>query len=298
MPRDEGGDVIEGADEDEDEGGSEGNEHEQEQQTNEQQATEPGPQPLGPSSSMALKALIKDYDEGLLSVDATRQIISDAAVEWAAVTQNPGKKGDLLDRDYRELIDTEEEMRTRREALKAISNAVASGQAVFDAVEQYKIQVKRALTAYHQKTMRQKYLNHKGYNDFHQCVWEAWNDEAMPPLQDRFPAEVGDEDEDDDIAVGGVKEDFKCPLTMALLDCPVTSAGCGHSYSKDAISGYLEQCQRRRERPQCPRAGCEKTISASTLRDDRDLEKRVRRHKRRLEQREEQRRTQVSAVID
>ena len=120
----------------------------------------------------------------------------------------------------------------------------------------------------------------------------------MPPLQDFIPAEAGDEGEDDDFAVGGMMQDFKCPLTMTLLSEPVTSSVCRHSYSKEAIQSYLEQCQRKRERAKCPKAGCDKTISAATLREDRDLEKRVRGHKRRMEQREDQRRTQASAIID
>ncbi|CAO1615619.1 unnamed protein product [Parajaminaea phylloscopi] len=300
--RDSAGDVIEGADEEEndqdDDDEAAADARGEDQTSVNQSSAEPGPQPLGGTASMSIRSILKDYDDSIQTLETTRQTISDAAVEWAGATQDPGKKGELLERDYRDMIDAEQELTFRQEALRSISSALAAGTPVFDAVELYQTTVKEAMDRYQKKTMRQRYLHHKGYNDFQQCVWEAWNDDAMPPLQDRLPAERGDDEDEDDIAVGGVKEDFKCPLTMALLVSPMTSTVCGHSYSKEAIEGYIEQCQRRHERPQCPRAGCDKAISSATLREDRDLEKRVRRHRRKLEQREEQRRTQASAVID
>lgn len=90
----------------------------------------------------------------------------------------------------------------------------------------------------------------------------------------------------------------RCPLTMAILDHPVTSTVCRHSYSKDAIHNYIEQARSRREQAKCPRSGCAKNISMSVLQEDKDLAKRVLNHKRRLEQQEASKRTQATAIID
>jgi E3 SUMO-protein ligase NSE2 len=66
--------------------------------------------------------------------------------------------------------------------------------------------------------------------------------EAMPPITDFIPkgmnspliratpahdlclTEDGDvSDDDDELEVGGVTQDYKCPLTLTLLEEPVTS---------------------------------------------------------------------------
>jgi hypothetical protein len=35
-------------------------------------------------------------------------------------------------------------------------------------------------------------------------------------------AESGDQEDDDEFAIGGVRMEYKCPLTMAILEEPVT----------------------------------------------------------------------------
>lgn len=45
----------------------------------------------------------------------------------------------------------------------------------------------------------------------------------MPPVRDLIPAEGGDEeDSDDDLEIGGVSQNFRCPLTTNLLEDPLT----------------------------------------------------------------------------
>lgn len=85
---------------------------------------------------------------------------------------------------------------------------------------------------------------------------------------------------------------------MALLKDPVTSSVCHHSYSKEAILDYITQARNRGESAKCPRSGCTKVISPSTLKDDRDLAKRVATHKRRMELAEGNKRTQAAEIID
>jgi len=89
-------------------------------------------------------------------------------------------------------------------------------------------------------------------------------------------------DDDDDIEVGGVTQDFKCPLTLTPLQNPMTSKVCKHSFSGDSIREYLARGVKR-----CPAAGCNKKITLSDLREDKALERKAREHARRVAMRAE-----------
>lgn len=46
----------------------------------------------------------------------------------------------------------------------------------------------------------------------------------MPPVSDLIDKELGDDsDDEDEIAVGGVTQVYKCPLTLTPLVDPLTS---------------------------------------------------------------------------
>ncbi len=75
----------------------------------------------------------------------------------------------------------------------------------------------------------------------------------------RFTTETGDNsDDEDDIQVGGVTQDYKDPLTLTIFVDPYTSfvqpalifffllmfvtsdsQVCGHSFSKESIMSYM-----------------------------------------------------------
>lgn len=44
----------------------------------------------------------------------------------------------------------------------------------------------------------------------------------MPPVRDLIPAEGDDQGSDDDLEIGGVSQNFRCPLTTNLLEDPLT----------------------------------------------------------------------------
>ena len=114
----------------------------------------------------------------------------------------------------------------------------------------------------------------------------------------RYVVEPGDvSDDDDDVEVGGVTQDYKCPLTLTPLQDPVTSYAstftflslsginnifkkfrkvCNHSFSRASIREYLSRGPKG-----CPATGCNKKISLADLKDDKALERRVREHARR-----------------
>ena len=116
--------------------------------------------------------------------------------------------------------------------------------------------------------------------------------------------EPGDaSDDDDDIEVGGVTQDYKCPLTLTPLEDPLTSYAarftiddspdlnhstnsrktCKHSFSGAAIREYLAHGMRK-----CPATGCNKKITMADLKADKGLERRARDHARREAMRAEE----------
>lgn len=94
-----------------------------------------------------------------------------------------------------------------------------------------------------------------------------------PPL-----TEDGDDPEDDEIDVGGAQTDFKCPLTLTLLENPMTSSLCPHSFSGAAIREMLGKA---RGRMPCPIAGCPQTLTLGDLHADEGLRQRVEQFERR-----------------
>ena len=114
----------------------------------------------------------------------------------------------------------------------------------------------------------------------------------------QYVVEPGDvSDDDDDVEVGGVTQDYKCPLTLTPLQDPVTSyaptftffglsgtnntfenfrKACNHSFSRAAIREYLSRGPKN-----CPATGCNKRITLADLKDDKALERRVKEHARR-----------------
>lgn len=103
-------------------------------------------------------------------------------------------------------------------------------------------------------------------------------------------------DDDDDVEVGGVTQDYKCPITLTPLQDPLTSYAsllphchypglnhvenprkkCSHSFSGAAIREYLSRGAQK-----CPAAGCNKRITLADLKEDRTLERRIKEHARR-----------------
>jgi len=78
--------------------------------------------------------------------------------------------------------------------------------------------------------------------------------------------------------VGGRQTDFKCPLTLGILEGPMTSLKCPHSFSGAAIRSMLQQA---RGRMPCPISGCPQTLTLADLYEDEPLRQRVAQFERR-----------------
>ncbi|KAH9950583.1 zinc-finger of the MIZ type in Nse subunit-domain-containing protein [Amylocystis lapponica] len=216
-------------------------------------------------------------------------IVRDVAVSLAEFTD--GEKGQkaLLDVDnmMRELLDTDNELQVHENALNEINQKIAQKEEINDVVDRYQKEVQCKLDAYSKKTTRQKYAKSDDYVTFKQAIFEVQNpDTAMPPVTDFIPKEDGDDsDDDDDVQIGGVTQDYKCPLTLTILVDPVTSTICGHSFSQDSIKEFLGP--NRATKKECPAAGCHKQISLSDLKPNKELAKKAKDAARRERAREE-----------
>jgi len=104
---------------------------------------------------------------------------------------------------------------------------------------------------------------HPKYRDFRLKVWRVHHpNEALP------------EEQNSDLVVMSQKNDeYICPLTKITLVNPMKNRNCGHYYSKTAILEFLKSARQKG----CPVAGCSALITKSTLEDDLDLERRIRR---------------------
>ena len=98
--------------------------------------------------------------------------------------------------------------------------------------------------------------------------------------------QLGDDDPDQDDELAVVRGEssnrmsdskIKCPLTMAVMDDPVRSKVCKHSFQRAAISEYLRRGNRR-----CPVPGCHNgSMTVDELEDDHETLVRVRRFRKR-----------------
>lgn len=222
------------------------------------------------------------------------------------------------DADLRELIDAQAEKAIRRKVLEEIAQDLHTGQHLEDPAKRYKQGVQAHLDTYNKQTSRKKYAKNTDYHNFKNTVWVAKEDGPMPPVSDLIPAEPGDDEDDDDdeVQTGGLVLNFRCPLTTNILEDPLTkyvspvmmfhigatadfdcclattnSSQCTHSYSRSAITEYVNAGNNR-----CPASSCMATVTMGTLKQDPALVKKVAAFKRREEERLIARR-QTSTVL-
>jgi E3 SUMO-protein ligase NSE2 len=125
-------------------------------------------------------------------------------------------------------------------------------------------------TMYAQLGVYEKYCRNNDYISFKKMLQDArdpdvpvpdpsgWFDEDGRPVLGRSVSGAGEKEE---LEVVGVKQSFRCPLTLAPLVQPLTSRKCGHTFEKEAILDFV-----RTNGPsvRCPQSGCE-AVSGSRL---------------------------------
>lgn len=117
------------------------------------------------------------------------------------------------------------------------------------------------------------------------------------------PEDGDDSDDDDEVEMGGVTQDYKCPLTLTPLVDPVTSLAllhscfvcpltvhslrnvCGHSFSEAAIRESFRSA--RGGSIKCPASGCTRSFTLANCKPDKELAKKVKAWERRARRQEE-----------
>lgn len=78
---------------------------------------------------------------------------------------------------------------------------------------------------------------------------------------------------DEDLSVVGAVLSVDCPITGKLMEDPVKSKRCGHSYSKNGILGVIQQNGGREVK--CPHRGCKHKVGRADLEQDKAMSLRV-----------------------
>ncbi|KAG6877751.1 hypothetical protein C0993_004254 [Termitomyces sp. T159_Od127] len=238
-------------------------------------------QPLSRVEVTKLQGLSRDWKMVADQVKPNWGVVGDVAVALADYGEGKEVEYGLaeLDKSMRSLIDISAEMQAHEEVLEDLAQKVGQGEVLENFIDLYISGAKERMNKYDKMTSRQKYAKSQEYATFRNNIYEVQHpDTAIPPITEFIPKENGDEsDDDDDLEMGGVSQNYNCPITLTLLVDPVTSNMCKHSFSKAAIL----QSFRGNEAIKCPASGCTKTFTRANLKPDKGLAKRVKAYERR-----------------
>ncbi|GBC05404.1 hypothetical protein RclHR1_06200009 [Rhizophagus clarus] len=215
------------------------------------------------SENMEYDNLFRDSETLSQYISKGINYATDAAVDLEEVDEE--EKVQKMDESLRNLIDIENKLIAQKDVLERIKIRTNNGRKFDDIVEVYDQECEKAFKDYSQISEEEKYLKNENYEDFRQKIWEVKHqNEPMPSLN---------QNDDDDIVVGHQKDSLTCPITTLLLENPVTSDLCKHSFSKEAILSLMRQsgdavCV-------CPIPGCEKQIMEHNLKENKRLERKV-----------------------
>ncbi|KAF8749480.1 Zinc-finger of the MIZ type in Nse subunit [Rhizoctonia solani] len=127
----------------------------------------------------------------------------------------------------------------------------------------------KRIETYRSQTSRQKYGKSQSLKGFISDVWETYRpEESAPTVNSILPREEGDpEESDDEMEVGGVTQDYKCPLTLQIYDDPLTSTVCGCNAQISSAVLKEDKVLQKKARAAKRRAAREETASADEIDD-------------------------------
>ncbi|KAJ7505425.1 hypothetical protein B0H11DRAFT_1796168 [Mycena galericulata] len=253
-------------------------------------------QPLVKADCQKLSGFSKDWTSVEVVMHQPSDIIARVAASMAEVAGEEAQEGLAeLDRVMKGLLDVQAVMTGHSKVLSDMIQSVARGQDITNPKKQYLLLVDGMNAEYDSKTTRQKYAKNDQYISFKEAIYEVDHPgNAMPPITDFIPREANDEsDDDDDVVMGGVTQEYKCPLMMTLLKDPLTSSVCKHSFSGDAIR---EMFKNQRGALKCPASGCSKSFTLADCKPDPELARKVKAYERRQARRQDD--SDAEEVID
>ncbi|KAJ7254360.1 hypothetical protein B0H12DRAFT_559458 [Mycena haematopus] len=270
-------------------------------------------QPLSKADGPKILGLSKDWQsvEGVMHQPAS--IINGVAAAMAEVGGDEALQGLAeLDRVMKGLLDVQSLMTGHSKVLNDIIQSVARGENITDVNTLYLSLADDMNAEYDKKTTRQKYLKNEEYMAFKEAIYvrlfplvaacltfpqEVENPgSAMPPMTDFIPREPGDEsDDEDEIVMGGVTQEYKCPLSLTPLKDPMTSSVCNHSFSGEAIREFFKN---KRGAQKCPASGCSKSFTLAECKPNADLARKVKAVEKRQARAQQQEDSDAEEVID
>ncbi|KAG1742395.1 uncharacterized protein EDB91DRAFT_310539 [Suillus paluster] len=235
-------------------------------------------QPLDKKESGKLSGIAQDWEMIRKQIhQGSFSLAKEVATSLADVLEGDHANEALseVDEIMKKLIDIDYEMQSHEKSLSGMYQQLMRGEPVEGAIDLYDKEVKKRINEFNDRTTRKKYGSNDQYVQFKQGIFEVQNPGVnIPPINDFIPREEGDEsDDDDDLEIGGVTQDFKCPITLTMLENPMKSSTCGHAFSGNAIRDYLARCPPAGK--SCPAAGCSERLTMAMLVADSSLEKRV-----------------------
>ncbi|KAF9386797.1 hypothetical protein CPB97_003334 [Podila verticillata] len=181
-------------------------------------------------------------------------------------------------------VDIQYQMDAERAALESLAGLISMGGRLpgIDLQTSYQELLKTEVKQ--QQNLRKQAINQTGRGmdrpllDFRTKVWDYHHmNEPMPV--GNLDGAVGEDDDDNEMEIvmtgDGGQQSLKCPLTTKLLEDPVTSSSCKHSFSKDAIMGMIAS----QRQTLCPVHGCNRPITAAMLQPNKALARKVAREK-------------------
>ncbi|KAJ1882899.1 hypothetical protein H4R99_001231 [Coemansia sp. RSA 1722] len=224
-----------------------------------------------------LQGVRNDIQNASDIIDQAMRFCTVAALDLEGFKETDGVK--QMDTVLRSLIDTQHHLAMDNTLITRAATQLDSESAEAVYSRKYESECKK----YRKKSEAEKYGKSEAYRNFRQQLWDLTHEgEAMPGLFSGGGADDDDED-DDDLVIAGTKVTYKCPITATWLIEPMTSKVCKHSYSREAILGYIRS---QRGSGACPVGGCVHRITAKDLFADSVLERKVANHLRQLEEQE------------
>lgn len=244
-------------------------------------------QPLSKADMGKFRGLSQDWNSMASKIRQNWSVVGEVAAAMADSAEGTELEKGLseLETVIRGLIDIDAEMSVHSRVLEAMHQELAQGEPINDCVDRYISGTKKLIGEYQAKTTRQKFAKNDGYLKFRQGIYEAQHQgSAMPPITEILPQESGDISDDDELEVGGVTQNYTCPITLTPLVDPLTSSVCGHSFSAEAIRQTFSTGHPTKK---CPATGCNKSFSLSQCNLNKDLAKKVKAWQRRSQRTEE-----------
>ncbi|KAH9808916.1 hypothetical protein DFH28DRAFT_1087059 [Melampsora americana] len=198
-----------------------------------------------------------------------------------------------VNQEILELIETMKILEFRNELLSDLREMIfhsTSLQSSPNLIKEFKKKFETQLAHWNSLSTRQKFASNPSFKEFRQALWTARGlSDVMPSVKSYLPMEEGDSEDDSDdeeLAIGGGIQTYKCPLCIKFLTNPYRSKLCRHAFCQTCFDQHL--LQNNSTVVPCPQSGCHQSLTRNDLELDERFMAEIKRAKRRMERQEEE----------